>query len=126
MPAYDDFPSAFPGFDGDETTESLDASVRNYVYTRLTRDYLHNVADRYPLPEYQRLIVAIAEDLRLIRKYLASQGVKVAGEPEDDGLLVQWRWWRGSRSGLIGGTRIVLKTQLARKLEYYGRVTHEW
>jgi hypothetical protein len=125
MKPYDDYLSPFPGFDDLHVDDSIEHTIRAYVLTRLTRDYLHNVADSLPAENYQRLIKRITADLHATRRYLTSQNVKVAGVPEDDGVLVQWRWWHGMRTSATGGTRTVLKTEIQRLLAYYGRMKDE-
>ncbi|WP_099301933.1 hypothetical protein [Bacillus sp. Marseille-P3800] len=122
MKPYDDSPNVFPGFDFGETDDSFEHSIRFYIYLRLTRDYLHNIADQnqIPLAKYQRIIAAITNDLQASRKYLSSINVKVATEPEPgDDILIRWRWWKGSQTSSIGGTKNVLKAEIKETLDYY-------
>ena len=115
-------------FDTNEVPEidtRPEITIRAYVITRLTREYIHNIFDRSP-ELHQQILKLIADDQFATRKYFTNESIRVDDQPNVSELgTLHWRYWYNGRTGMVGGTKTVLKKNIKDNLlSYMGRL-HE-
>ncbi|WP_144559534.1 hypothetical protein [Shouchella miscanthi] len=94
-------------------------TIRVYVITRLTREYIHNIhAQNFDM--HQQMLKLIADDLFLMRSFFRKMNIRVEDNPSESELKsLHWRYWINGRTGTVGGTKTVLKKNIKETLLRY-------